>query len=830
MMHTTNDPEIDLKVEELLVQMTLEEKISLMSGKDNWATVPIPRLGIPSIVMTDGPHGVRTDGPGQNRPEGPATAYPTGVSMAASWDPDLVYQVGQGLAEETRFLGCNILLGPCVNIMRVPLAGRNFESYSEDPYLAGQVGLAYVSGLQSLGIGASLKHFACNNQEFERNRGNSVVDERTLREIYLPAFETIVKGAQPWTVMCSYNRINGTYASENQKLLTRILRDEWEFKGLVVSDWNAVHDTTAPVQAGLDLEMPGPAKWFGNLLKEAVDTWQVDVSKIDQAVRRILRIILISGQMEKSLHPNAKSGDTPEHRALARELAHSSITLLKNDHHLLPLNKKKTKKLAVIGLNATHHITGGGSSYVKGHHWVTPLEGLTEYLGKDIEILYEPGFDNRGTPENVPANCLLSTDGISQGLRASIYNNPNFEGKPNLECNYPALDLWWGHAGPDRRVIDPKAFSGVWEGKYKPLASGPTPLFLVHTGHVKLFVNNALQIEHFIGSFDLSTGNFEDIVCQVVIDMDKEKLYDIRIEYSTQSSDGFAFLQFNHIPAQVPHDALERALAIARSCDSVLVFAGNPLHFESEGVDRPEMGLPGDQDELISAVAKVNPNTVVVLNAGSPVLMPWINEVRSVVLAYYPGQEGGHAIADILFGNVNPSGKLTFTIPGKYEDNPSFLNYPGSRDVLYGEGIFVGYRYYDTKDVSPLFCFGHGLSYTNFEYSELVAPESIKQGEVLEISFKVKNTGDTPGKEVAQVYINDQRSRLQRPIKELKAFSKVYLEAGEEKIVTLKLNERAFSYFDPDRKSWVAEPGVFNILVGSSSRDIRVKRSFTLVD
>jgi beta-glucosidase len=312
--------------------------------------------------------------------------------------------------------------------------------------------------------------------------------------------------------------------------------------------------------------------------------------------------------------------------------------------------------------------------------------------------------------------------------------------------------------------------------------------------------------------------------------MDKEKLYDIRIEYSTQSSDGFAYLKFRHIPAQVPHDALERALAIARNCDSVLVFAGNPLHFESEGADRPEMGLPGDQDELISAVARTNPNTVVVLNAGSPVLMPWINEVRSVVLAYYPGQEGGHAIADILFGNVNPSGKLTFTIPGKYEDNPSFLNYPGSRDVLYGEGIFVGYRYYDTKDVSPLFCFGHGLSYTNFEYSELVAPESIKQGEVLEISFKVKNTGDTPGKEVAQVYINDQRSRLQRPIKELKAFSKVYLEAGEEKIVTLKLNERAFSYFDPDRKSWVAEPGVFNILVGSSSRDIRVKRSFTLVD
>ena len=820
----------DKRIDQLLNQMTLKEKVALLSGKDNWATVPNERLGIPSLIMSDGPHGVRTDGSGHGRPDGPATAYPTGISMAASWNPKLIERVGAALAEETRFLGCDILLGPCVNIMRTPLAGRNFESYSEDPYLTGQIGLGFVKGLQSKGVGASLKHFACNNQEFERNRGNSVVDERTLREIYLPAFETIVKGTQPWTVMCSYNRINGTYASENHYLLTEILRKEWGFKGAIISDWKAVHSTTAPLNAGLDIEMPGPAKYFGYLLEEAIGTWQVSEEQLNQAVKRILGIIFRSGKMRKPLSLPNGSGDTPQHRAIARELAQDSITLLKNEDNLLPLNIGKFKKLAVIGLNANMHITGGGSSYVKGHYWVTPLQGLRAQLGDKVEIIYEPGYDNRGLPTPIESSRLFHPDGKTPGLEAALYNNPDFQGAPAAEMTVSALDNWWGTLGPDHTRINPKAFSGRWEGQFKPAASGPTPLFLLNTGSARLYIDGDLVLEHNAGAIDPTYGNLAELIGQTLIDLDEKQLYDIRVEYCTQTQDGFSFLQLGHLPPYVPEDAFERAITAAKSCDAVVIFAGMPLHFESEGKDRPEMSLPGDQDALIKAVSIANPNCAVVLNVGSPVEMPWVNEVQAIVEAYYPGQEGGNAIADILLGKVNPSGKLPVTFPQRYKDNPTYTNYPGFKEVRYGEGIFVGYRYYDIKDIEPLFPFGHGLSYTSFEYEDLQMPANIKSGECFKVSFTIKNTDKVAGKEVAQLYIGDRESRLIRPLKELKGFAKVALAPGEEKDVTISLNERSLSYFDPDKKAWVAEPGVFKVFIGSSSKDIRLKGRFTLTN
>ncbi len=665
--------ELEKRADELLNKLTLEEKILLLSGKDDWNTAPIQRLGIPSITMTDGPHGVRATNVGSERKEGLTTSFPTGISMAASWNTELIERVGQVLGEETRGMGCDILLGPCVNIVRYPLGGRNFETYSEDPYLAGRTAVAMIKGVQSRGVGTSLKHYALNNYEIERDRASSNVDERTLREIYLPQFEMAVKEAHPWTVMCSYNRINGVYASQNDTMLNKILKEEWGFEGAVVSDWGANHTIFESVKGGLDLEMPGPAKYY-TLLGEAVYRWQVDEQVINTAARRILRLVLMSGRMDGTV--SIGTVNTAEHQALARNLAEEAITLLKNEGCVLPIDKK-VKKIAVIGPNAAEAvIAGGGSSHVDPLYRISPLEGLKTLLDNKVEILYEQGCSN---------------------------------------YDEPAKD-----------------------------------------------------------------------------------------------------------------DRLKRAVAAAKKADIAFVFVGYPETFETEGWDRPDMRLTGKQDELVTAIAAANPKTVVILNAGAPVSMPWIDQVAAVVLAYYPGQENGNAVAGVLFGKVNPSGKLPVTFPKRLEDSPAFVNqsYPGCRQVNYGEGIFVGYRYFDEVDLEPLFPFGHGLSYSTFEYNNLKVPRKVGAGKQVKVSLTVTNSSAVAGKEVVQLYVEDPECYLPRPPKELKGFTKVELQPGESREVTFALDQRALSFYDPRRKGWVAEPGEFLVLVGSSSRDIRLKGSF----
>jgi beta-glucosidase len=703
MARSSNSTPMEQRIEDLLSRLTLREKVALLSGTDSWHTATIERLGIPPLTMTDGPHGVRAPHPEAGRIAGPATAFPTGISMASSWNPDLIEQVGAALGEETRAMGCDVLLGPCVNIMRTPLAGRNFESYSEDPYLAGRIGVAWVKGVQSRQIGTSLKHFACNNQETERFRGSSVVDERTLREIYLPAFERVVKEARPWTVMCAYNRVNGVYASQNHHLLNEILKEEWGFDGVVVSDWAANHTTVESVSGGLDLEMPGPAKYYGQLLVEAVDYWQIDAAVIDKAVRRMLRLLIRCGKLDDPATLPPGSVNTPEHRRLARSVAEEAITLLKNEHGLLPLDANSIKSIAVIGPNAAEaRLGGGGSSYVEPPYRVSPLEGLQTKLGDHVEIRYEQGCDNLVEPHVLETGYLVPARGTGHGLQAEYFNNPE----------------------EDNRI--------------------------------------------------------------------------------------------------------SRAVELARASDVVIIFAGLPERYETEGHDRPDWELPGRQAELIRAVARANQKTAVVLNCGAPVAMPWIEDVPALVLAYYPGQEGGHAIADILTGEVNPSGKLTVTFPGRMEDNPTFINYPGTREVRYGEGVFVGYRYYDMRDIEPLFPFGHGLSYTTFDYNEFQVPAQARMGEPVQVSVRVKNSGPVEGKEVVQLYVHDKKASLPRPPKELKGFAKVSLKPGESQTVTFTLDQRALSFYDPDREQWVAEAGEFEVLVGSSSRDIRARATFSL--
>lgn len=816
-------------VEKIISQMSLQEKAAMLSGQDNWRTFAHPHLGIPSLVMTDGPHGVRTGPAGHGRVVGKATAFPTGISMAATWNPELIEQAGEAIANETRALECDIILGPCVNIVRSPLGGRNFETYSEDPFLAGKIGIGYVKGVQKKHIGTSLKHFAANNQEVERFRGNSVVDERTLREIYLPAFEMIVKEAQPWTVMCSYNRINGHYASENSHLLTEILRDEWGFEGVVVSDWGAVHNTVAPIQAGLDIEMPGPARFMGGFVESAVNTWQLDENSVNQAVKRILKMVFASGKADDPNQLPAGAINTPEHQQVARRVAEESITLLKNENDLLPLDEKKIKSLAVIGLNANREITGGGSSYVDASYWVTPLEGIQNRVGSQINVAFEPGYDNRENPPVVEAACFFQPDGKTSGLKAEFFNNLDCAGEPVLTRIDPTIDFWWGFSSPDQDVIKRDAYSARFTGKFIPQISGETTFYLFNTGNTKVYLDGKLLMENNVGHLDHMGGREQDIKMETPCMLTAGKSYDFVLEFSSGLKNEFALLFFRHLtPLVEAGDPLEAAAALAKRSDAAIVFAGLQLQAESEGDDRKHMDLPGNQEALIRAVVAANPNTIVVVNSGAPVTMPWADAIPAILQAYYPGQEGGNALAAILFGDVNPSGKLTVTFPKRLIDNPAYINYPGGKEVRYGEGIFVGYRYYDIKDVAPLFAFGHGLSYTSFDYTGLQVPEKATAAECIKVAFTVKNSGKRAGKEVCQLYVRDVTASVQRPVKELKGFAKIELQAGESREIVFELNERAFAFYDTDKKGWVVEAGDFEIMVGSSSRDIRLSKTIAI--
>lgn len=660
-------------IESLVELMTLEEKAALCTGASTWVTTPIKRLGVPEMFVSDGPHGIRCvpeDTLLINRSL-PATCFPTASSLAASWDGDLLWELGQALAEEAIALGVSVILGPGTNMKRSPLCGRNFEYFSEDPYLAGMLAANLIEGIQSKGVGTSLKHFAANNQEHERFSINAQVDERTLREIYLPAFEIAVTKAKPWTVMCAYNRINGPYASESHWLLTEVLRDEWGFEGFVVSDWGAVRDRVASMKAGLDLEMPGPKQTRVNAVIEAVRNGELDEAVVDESVRRILTIICRAAET-----PKGGEFDISGHHALARKISADTMVLLKNNG-LLPL--RDPRHIAVIGQAAMEpHFQGGGSSHIKPTQIDVPLIELQKLAGH-AEISFAQG--------------------------------------------YPKED---------------------------------------------------------------------DCVDQALID---------------------------------------EAVAIAQKANVALIFIALPPSKESEGYDRKDLDLTAQQVALIQAVTAGQPNTVVILNNGAPVVMgEWIDGAAAVLEAWMMGQAGGGAIADVLFGRINPSGKLAETFPLRLTDTPSYLNFPGENGaVRYGEGLFIGYRYYDTKQIPVQFPFGHGLSYTTFDYSDMrVSASHFKDVDGVTVSVDVTNTGQVAGKEIVQLYVRDPESRLIRPVKELKGFAKLDLQPGETKTASFTLDSRAFAYYDPAYRQWITEDGEFDILIGASSADIRCQATVTL--
>ncbi|PGS32575.1 glycosyl hydrolase [Bacillus cereus] len=656
-------------IKSIISQMTLEEKASLCSGLDFWNTKGIERLGIPSIMVTDGPHGLRKQAEGADHlgiyNSIPSTCFPSAVGLASTWNKELINQVGVALGEECQAENVGVLLGPGANIKRSPLCGRNFEYFSEDPYLSSQMAANHVKGVQSQGVGTSLKHFAANNQEHRRMSVDAIVDERTLREIYLASFEDVIKEAQPWTVMSAYNKINGEYASENTYLLNDILKEEWGFEGFVVSDWGAVNERVASLANGLELEMPSSFGIGEKKIIDAVNGGELTIEKLDQSVERLLNIIFkaVDNQLENAVYSKEA------HHQLAREVASESMVMLQNEDSILPLKKEGT--VAVIGEFAKQpRYQGGGSSHINPTKLESILEEIEMVSGEKTNILFAQGYD-------------LASDDVDENM-------------------------------------------------------------------------------------------------------------------------------------------INEAKKVAESADAAVLFVGLPDRYESEGFDRKHLQMPKNHVQLIEAIAEVQNNIVIVLSNGAPIEMPWIGKVKGILEGYLGGQALGGAIADILFGDANPSGKLAETFPKVLSDNPSYLNFPGEGDkVEYKEGVFVGYRYYDKKKIEPLFPFGFGLSYTNFEYSNLsIDKKEIKDTDTVSVRVNVKNTGSIAGKEIVQLYIKDVESSMIRPEKELKGFEKVELQPGEEKTVSFILNKRSFAYYNVEWKDWHVETGEFEILVGKSSKEI----------
>jgi beta-glucosidase len=818
---TATDAELDA----LLAQLTLEEKAALTAGADSWQTVAVERLGIGSLKVTDGPNGARGDGVSGAT----ASCFPVGVAMGATWDVDLVGRVGAALAQEARSKGARVLLGPTVNIQRTPLAGRNFECYAEDPYLTGRMASAFIDGLQSGGVGASLKHFVANDSEYQRMTISSEVDERTLREIYLRPFEIAVALADPWTIMSSYNRINGTYASEHRWLLTTVLREEWGWPGMVVSDWHAVHETPRTAVSGLDLEMPGPAAHLGPHLAEAVAAGDVAEADVDASVRRILRLLdrterLYDPAGQRPPRAPEQSEDRPEHRALAREVSAAAMVLLRNEGGILPLAADAGTTVAVIGPNAeVGQFQGGGSAQVKPHYVVHPLDALRDRLDPaGVEVVHEPGClafrfvpvtsartwapdDHGGDPERpVLLQYFASTDLTGEPVSTRWVRN-----------------IGGAFFGRNIDGLDPLRFSCRYQATYEPTTSGVHRFGVSGVGTTRVLVDGTEVCDNWtapvLGRSMFGWGT-EEVVGEV--DLEAGRRYRVTVEYAHDASHQVEATAVRLGILEPTGDLLGPAVAAAKAADVAVVIVGATPDCESEGFDRPDMALVGGQDELVREIAAANPRTVVVMNTGSPYAMPWIDDVAAVVQVWFGGQEMGNALADVLLGDREPGGRLPHTMPRRIEDVPGWLTYPGEGGaVRYGEGVFVGYRGYDELDREPLFPFGHGLGYTTFAFDDLaVVPGAVGRDRV---EVTVTNAGERAGSSVVQVYVGQRQPSVRRPPRELAGFARVALAPGASERVTIELDDRAFAHVDPRSGRWTAEPGEYAVSVGASSRDLR---------
>ncbi len=802
-----------------------DEAALLTAGADAWTTHPVARLGIVAMKLTDGPNGARGSG-GPGAP--PAACFPVGTALAATWDVDLVAQVARALGREARDRAAHVLLAPTLNLHRSPLAGRNFECFSEDPHLAARMAVAVVRGVQAEGVAACAKHFVANDSEYERYTLDAQVPARALRELYLVPFEAAVREAGVWTLMTAYNRLQGTSCSAHGWLIGALLKGEWGFDGLVVSDWGGTYDTVGPAVAGLDLEMPGPGHHFGARLAAAVAAGEVPAAMVEDKARRLVRLALRTGAAERPADAPERPGDGARVRALARRAASSSMVLLRNVDDALPLRLEAGQRLAVVGPNAAvATLMGGGSSQVRSYPPVHPLAALRARLEPaGVVVRHEPGC--RADRFALP---LEPVDGFELWVEPA-------EGPPVPLGRVARVELGaLPFDGPDVRAGTVLR----WRGRYVASADGDHELGMVVAGRAQLRLDGELVLdlaEVRSGPTFYGFGADEARAGRALV---AGRGYDVEVTYAAGRHQLVTGLRVGIDPPE-RRDLFERAVGLARDADAAIVVVGLDADWEGEGADRTGFDLPGRQAELIEAVTATCRRTIVVVNAGSPVRLDWAERTSAVLYAWYPGMEAGNALADVLLGDVDPGGRLPTTFPRRLEDTPSFLDYPGeSGRVRYAEGVFVGYWGYDGRDVDPLHAFGFGLSYTTFAYGPLVVERlptasvagliepggphdgpglAPGQAATVVVSVTVTNTGDRPGDEVVQLYVGDRAASVARPPKELAAFAKVHLAPGETTTVRLALGRRAFAFWDEAAGAFRIEPGAFELLVGSSSRHL----------
>jgi beta-glucosidase len=810
---------VEQRVEAILSKMTLDQKIDLIGGQDDFYIRAYPNLGLPRLRMADGPIGVRHGGP--------ATTMAGGISLAATWDPALAAREGVEIARDARAKGVHFMLGPAVNIYRAPMNGRNFEYMGEDPYLAGKIVVGYIQGMQSQGVSATVKHFVANNSEFDRHNTDVIVDERTLREIYLPAFEAAVKEGHVGSVMDSYNLINGSHATQNAHLNIDILKKEWGFTGLLMSDWTSTYDTLGVANGGLDIEMPEGVYLNRAKLLPLIKEGKVSVATIDDKVRRIIRTAVVFGWLDREQKDLTIPRYNRDGDAVALDSAREGAVLLKNDNNLLPLKKEDGLSVLVVGPNAYPAVpVGGGSARSLPFAPVSLIQGISDYVGTSGKVFYNPGLP---TIAEMAEETVFSTEasGGTRGLRAEHFLSPDLEGKPY----FTRTDKFVNIGSPSKFNLPVQAKSSRWTGYYTPSVAGKYDFFVSSTGedggYYRVSVDDKVVLD------DWKTS--KELLGQVTLVLDA-KPHKVALEHHGTSDWLGGHVRFG-IARQGTY-VLADAKALAAKATVVIVAAGFDPYSESEGADRT-FRLPPGQNELIQEMAAANKNTIVLLNAGGNVDMnDWIDRVPALLHSWYPGQEGGKATAEILFGDVNPSGRLPATFERRWEDNPVHDSYyppAGTNRVVYKEGVFVGYRGYEKNGTKPLFPFGYGLSYTTFKYGNLsIKPvdanaKSDGLGKPLyEVTFDVTNTGSREGADVAQVYVGDPHSKVPRPAKELKGFERIDLKPGETKTATVMLDSRAFSYYDVASKEWRADPDQYQILVGRSSQDIQLNGTVTL--
>ncbi|GAC1589094.1 MAG: glycoside hydrolase family 3 C-terminal domain-containing protein [Acidimicrobiales bacterium] len=787
-------------VEVLVAELSLSEKISLVSGGDLWHTVAIERLGIPALRVSDGPAGVR----GTTFTGHTSASFPCPTALGATFDTALVEEMARALGEEAVSKGASMLLAPTVNLHRTPIGGRNFECFSEDPVLTAAMAVAYIRGVQSQGVAACIKHFAANDTETERMTVSSEVTEQVLREVYLLPFESAIHEADVRAVMSAYNRVNGTYCAEHRWLLTDVLKGQWGFDGVVVSDWWGTKSTVASAAGGLDLEMPGPPRYFGEALAGAIDRGELDATVVDDKVRRLLRWAEWAGRLGADGPLPERSVDVPSHREVIRRVAAAGTVLLRNEGGVLPLEADALRSVALVGPAAVDvSIQGGGSAQVNPHHLVTPLDALQRAL-PGVDVVHEPGCSiHRGVPPVRGDFELSYSDG--DGPEAPVVGT----------ATVGHLRLTW-LGSPGHGVVG-DGWSMRACGRITVDVAGLHRFTLTSAGRARVRVDGELLLDNWDGwtrgSSYFGAGSSEIGADITLVPGD----HTVEVDFHPFPAAAVSGVTVGHQAPQVD-DLFERAVAAAAAAEVCVVVAGTNAEWESEGSDRQTLSLPGRQDELIEAVARVNPRTVVVLNAGSPVSMPWAENVAAICQTWFPGQEAGDALADVLVGRSDPGGRLPVTIPFALRDSPAYLAHPPlDGRALYGEGLFVGHRWYDARDIEPRYPFGFGLSYTSFAWGE---PRVVRRGPAVDVIVPITNTGSRAGREVVQVYVSVPEPERRRPERVLAGFAAAEVEAGRSVEVSVPLDPRSWSHWGAESGEWEPEVGVIVAVVARSSRDV----------